>query len=64
MFVLCAFSFRDVSKSGVSDSEDAEIIVIRPEIDWDDEEDVVSGLTLIGIVGIEDPVRPEVILTC
>lgn len=28
--------------------------------DWDDETAVISGLTLIGIVGIEDPVRPEV----
>ena len=28
--------------------------------DWDDEEGVVTDLTCIGIVGIEDPVRPEV----
>ena len=28
--------------------------------DWEDEAAVISGLTLIGIVGIEDPVRPEV----
>lgn len=28
--------------------------------DWDDETAVISKLTLIGIVGIEDPVRPEV----
>lgn len=28
--------------------------------DWDDESQVVSNLTLIGITGIEDPVRPEV----
>ena len=29
-------------------------------IDWEDESQVISGLTLIGVVGIEDPVRPEV----
>jgi len=29
-------------------------------IDWEDEAAVISGLTLIGVVGIEDPVRPEV----
>ena len=27
---------------------------------WDNEAKVVSNLTLVGIVGIEDPVRPEV----
>ena len=27
--------------------------------DWDDEEAVVADLTCIGIVGIQDPVRPE-----
>ncbi|XP_005534530.1 PREDICTED: plasma membrane calcium-transporting ATPase 3, partial [Pseudopodoces humilis] len=32
----------------------------RPEPTWDDEAAVVGELTCIGIVGIEDPVRPEV----
>ncbi|XP_013411879.1 plasma membrane calcium-transporting ATPase 2 [Lingula anatina] len=30
------------------------------EPNWDDEDSIVSGLTLIAITGIEDPVRPEV----
>ncbi|KAM4573219.1 plasma membrane calcium-transporting ATPase 1-like [Odontesthes bonariensis] len=30
------------------------------EPDWDSENDILSGLTCIAIVGIEDPVRPEV----
>lgn len=30
------------------------------EIDWDDETNVVNNLTCICLVGIEDPVRPEV----
>ena len=29
-------------------------------VDWEDENAVMAGLTLIGVVGIEDPVRPEV----
>jgi len=29
---------------------------------WDREETIVTDLTCIGIVGIEDPVRPEVSL--
>ena len=33
---------------------------ISSDIDWDNEEEVVSNLTLAGIVGIQDPVRPEV----
>jgi Ca2+ transporting ATPase len=30
---------------------------------WDDEDGIVSGLTCVCIVGIEDPVRPEVSFT-
>jgi len=30
------------------------------EPQWEDEDDVVSQLTCIAVVGIEDPVRPEV----
>jgi len=28
--------------------------------DWEDEDEIVSDLTCLAIVGIEDPVRPEV----
>lgn len=28
--------------------------------DWDNEREILSHLTCIGVVGIEDPVRPEV----
>ncbi|KAG7477330.1 hypothetical protein MATL_G00068460 [Megalops atlanticus] len=31
-----------------------------PEPDWDNEADIVTNLTCITVVGIEDPVRPEV----
>ncbi|CAI5767181.1 plasma membrane calcium-transporting ATPase 2 isoform X1 [Podarcis lilfordi] len=31
-----------------------------PEPDWEDENDILSDLTCICVVGIEDPVRPEV----
>lgn len=30
------------------------------EPDWEVEEDIVGDLVLLGIVGIQDPVRPEV----
>ncbi|TKS73820.1 Plasma membrane calcium-transporting ATPase 1 [Collichthys lucidus] len=30
------------------------------EPDWDDEANILTGLTCISVVGIEDPVRPEV----
>jgi len=30
------------------------------EPDWEDEDNIVSELTCIAVVGIEDPVRPEV----
>ena len=34
------------------------------EPDWDNEHEILSHLTCIGVVGIEDPVRPEVTLFC
>ena len=34
------------------------------EPDWDNEREILSHLTCIGVVGIEDPVRPEVTLFC
>lgn len=35
-------------------------VPMTAEPDWDDEDGIVSGLTCICVVGIEDPVRPEV----
>lgn len=32
----------------------------EPEPEWDNENDIVTGLTCIAVVGIEDPVRHEV----
>ena len=32
----------------------------NPEPDWDNEAEIVTELTCITVVGIEDPVRPEV----
>ena len=31
------------------------------EPDWENEAEIFSHLTCIGVVGIEDPVRPEVL---
>ncbi|XP_023605194.1 plasma membrane calcium-transporting ATPase 2 [Myotis lucifugus] len=33
-----------------------------PEPDWDNENDILNDLTCICVVGIEDPVRPEVVI--
>ena len=35
-------------------------VPITSEPEWDDEDSIVTKLTCICIVGIEDPVRPEV----
>ena len=32
----------------------------KEKLNWDDEDKMISDLTCIAIVGIEDPVRPEV----
>lgn len=34
------------------------------EPDWDDEAQILTALTCISVVGIEDPVRPEVHQPC
>ena len=39
-------------------------IQIHSEPDWDDEESIVSQLTCVAIVGIEDSVRSEVSHHC
>jgi len=33
---------------------------IRVEPNWEDEQEIVTKMTCLCIVGIEDPVRPEV----
>lgn len=35
-------------------------VAMSGDVDWDNEEDVVSGLTSLAICGIMDPVRDEV----
>ena len=35
-------------------------VAVTLEPDWDREDEVVSQLVCIAVVGIEDPVRPEV----
>lgn len=41
-------------------SAQANEIQMEGEPDWEDEEAIVSRLTCLAIIGIEDPVRPEV----
>jgi len=36
------------------------VAVVTSEPDWDREDEIVSQLVCIAVVGIEDPVRPEV----
>lgn len=35
-------------------------VIVREEPNWDDEDRLLEGFTCLAIVGIEDPVRPEV----
>jgi len=35
-------------------------VIVESEPEWDKEDAVVSQLVCIAVVGIEDPVRPEV----
>lgn len=33
-------------------------VLLKKNMNWEDEDQIRDGLTLIGIVGIQDPVRP------
>ena len=35
-------------------------VAVNGEPDWEDEDYIFKDMTLIGVAGIEDPVRPEV----
>lgn len=51
-----SLAYKEFIKGPAEDNQ----VHISGEPDWDDEANIVSGLTCLGIVGIEDPVRPEV----
>lgn len=59
-----AIAYKNFVYGGSRNEND---VAIKEEPDWDDEDNIVSNLTCLCIVGIEDPVRPEVpnaILRC
>lgn len=47
---------------GTAGTQPGEVVVTQ-EPDWDKEKEIVSQLVCIAVVGIEDPVRPEVPIT-
>lgn len=51
-----SFAYRDFVWSDADINETG----ITEEPDWEDEDIIISNLTYLGVVGIEDPVRPEV----
>ncbi|KAI3382101.1 hypothetical protein SNEBB_009653 [Seison nebaliae] len=51
-------AYRDFVKLGTKEQMNEEVFESIPN--WDAEDYIISNLTLIAIVGIEDPVRPEV----
>ncbi|XP_011506294.1 PREDICTED: plasma membrane calcium-transporting ATPase 2 isoform X2 [Ceratosolen solmsi marchali] len=51
-----SIAYRDF----VPGKADINQVHIDNEPNWEDEENIVANLTCLGIVGIEDPVRPEV----
>ena len=54
MYCFIYIDYRDFPSDSSLSGE------ISSVIDWDNEDEIVSDLTCIGIVGIQDPVRPEV----
>lgn len=56
-FVCLFIRMFIVSKASTKTANEMAMTV---EPNWDDEESIIGNLTFLGIVGIEDPVRPEV----
>ncbi|KJH49028.1 calcium-translocating P-type ATPase, PMCA-type [Dictyocaulus viviparus] len=53
-----ALAYKDMVPKGAKTEENQ--VEYNNEIDWDDEETVRGEMTAIAILGIQDPVRPEV----
>ena len=51
-------AYKDYVKQNLNNAANTHVIGTDP--DWSNEQAVTSGLTCLAIVGIEDPVRPEV----
>ncbi|KAL3086921.1 hypothetical protein niasHT_021785 [Heterodera trifolii] len=52
-------AYKDYIADGSAQVEENQL-AFGGEINWDDESAVISDLTVVAIVGIQDPVRPEV----
>lgn len=55
-------AYRDIVPSNSSNTQDDSVMIYDEETepDWDNESEIVNNLTCLCLVGIEDPVRPEV----
>lgn len=54
------YRFGDGLTTTTSDATGPNVEWVQQEPDWEDEEQVLAGLTCLAVVGIEDPLRPEV----
>ena len=52
-------AYKDILPKGTAQNDNEE--EYEREIDWEDEEKIRMGMTAVAIMGIQDPVRPEVI---
>ena len=53
-------AIRDFLPTSEKKDEQSNVYYYDNEVDWEDESDIIKSLTCLCIVGIEDPVRPEV----
>ena len=49
-------AYKDLVPENASKNQES----IEGDINWEDEEAIQNGMTLLAIIGIQDPVRPEV----
>jgi magnesium-transporting ATPase (P-type) len=52
-------AYKDYVPAGAK-REDSQTLFGSDDINWEDEDGVISNLVALSILGIQDPVRPEV----
>lgn len=53
-------AYKDYAPNTMSEKEENVAYFDQEEPDWDNENEIISNMTCLCLVGIEDPVRPEV----
>jgi magnesium-transporting ATPase (P-type) len=55
-------AYKDYIADGKEQAKDNQVLY-GGEVDWDNEDSIVGDLTVVAIIGIQDPVRPGIVVS-